>query len=128
MRLESTGYVRRQISVTSLIDVIFLLLLFFMLSSTFSKFADVELSATGGRSTGAQTTVPAFLKLSADRILLNGIEVEKDALAGELERLQADTRLNAVILSVAPTANAQQLVDMLLVLRKLPDINVQIVK
>lgn len=128
MRLESTGYVRRQISVTSLIDVIFLLLLFFMLSSTFSKFADVELSATGGRSTGAQTTVPAFLKLSADRILLNGVEVEKDAIAGELERLQADTRLNAVILSVAPTANAQQLVDMLLVLRKLPDINVQIVK
>ena len=44
MRLESPGYVRRQISVTSLIDVIFLLLLFFMLSSTFSKFADVELS------------------------------------------------------------------------------------
>lgn len=128
MRLESTGYVRRQISVTSLIDVIFLLLLFFMLSSTFSKFADVELSATGGRSTSAQTTVPAFLKLSAGRILLNGVEVEKDALAGELERLQADTQLNAVILSVAPTANAQQLVDMLLVLRKLPDINVQIVK
>ena len=113
---------------TSLIDVIFLLLLFFMLSSTFSKFADVELSATGGRITGAQTTVPAFLKLSAGRILLNGIEVEKDALAGELERLQADTQLNAVILSVATTANAQQLVDMLLVLRKLPDINVQIVK
>lgn len=128
MRLESTGYVRRQISVTSLIDVIFLLLLFFMLSSTFSKFADVELSATGGRSTGTLTTVPAFLKLSAGRILLNGVEVEKDALAGELERLQADTQLNAVILSVAPTANAQQLVDMLLVLRKLPDINVQIVK
>ena len=28
---------------TSLIDVIFLLLLFFMLSSTFSRFAEVEL-------------------------------------------------------------------------------------
>jgi biopolymer transport protein ExbD len=128
MRLESPGYVRRQISVTSLIDVIFLLLLFFMLSSTFSKFADVELSATGSRSTGAQTAVPAFLKLSANRILLNGVEFEKNALAGELERLTVDSRVNAVILSVAPTANAQQLVDMLLVLRKVPDLNVQIVK
>jgi len=128
MRLESPGYVRRQISVTSLIDVIFLLLLFFMLSSTFSKFADVELSATGSRGTGAQTAVPAFLKLSADRILLNGVEFEQRALAGELERLMVDSRINAVILSVAPTANAQQLVDMLLVLRKVPDLNVQIVK
>jgi biopolymer transport protein ExbD len=128
MRLESSGYQRRQISVTSLIDVIFLLLLFFMLSSTFSKFADVELSATGGRSSGAQTVVPAFLKLSANRLLLNGVEFGKDALAGELERLQAATRLNAVILSVDPSANAQQLVDTLLMLRKLPDLNVQIVK
>jgi len=128
MRLESSGYQRRQISVTSLIDVIFLLLLFFMLSSTFSKFADVELSATGGRSSGAQTVVPAFLKLSANRLLLNGVEFGEDALAGELERLQAATRLNAVILSVDPSANAQQLVDTLLMLRKLPDLNVQIVK
>lgn len=128
MRLETSGYKRRQISVTSLIDVIFLLLLFFMLSSTFSKFADVELSASGGQSTAAQTAVPAFLKLSADRVLLNGIEFDKDALAAEIERLQARTRINAIILSVDGTANAQQLVDMLLILRKLPDINVQIVR
>jgi biopolymer transport protein ExbD len=128
MRLESSGYQRRQISVTSLIDVIFLLLLFFMLSSTFSKFADVELSATGRRSSGAQTAVPAFLKLSANRLLLNGVEVGKDTLAGELARLKAATQVNAVIMSVDQSANAQQLVDMLLILRKLPDINVQIVK
>jgi len=113
---------------TSLIDVIFLLLLFFMLSSTFSKFADVELSASGGRSTSAQTAVPAFLKLTADRVLLNGVEFGKDALAGEIERLQASSRVNAVLMSVDETANAQQLVDMLLILRKLPDINVQIVR
>lgn len=113
---------------TSLIDVIFLLLLFFMLSSTFSKFADVELSASGGRSSPAQTTVPAFLKLTADRVLLNGVEFGMDALAGEIERLQASSRINAVLMSVDETANAQQLVDMLLILRKLPDINVQIVR
>jgi biopolymer transport protein ExbD len=33
---------------TSLIDVIFLLLLFFMLSSTFSRFGEVELTAAAG--------------------------------------------------------------------------------
>jgi len=128
MQLESSGYKRRQISVTSLIDVIFLLLLFFMLSSTFSKFADVELSATGGESTVAQSSVPAFLKLSADRLLLNGIEYGEAAIAAEIERLQTTVKVNAIIMSVDETANAQRLVDMLLVLRKLPDINVQIVR
>lgn len=128
MQLETSGYKRRHISVTSLIDVIFLLLLFFMLSSTFSKFADVELDASGGRSTSAQSVIPAFLKLSADRVLLNGIAFEKDTLFSEIERLKGAARINAVILSVDTTANSQQLVDMLLVLRKLPDINVQIVR
>ena len=42
---------------TSLIDVIFLLLLFFMLTSTFSKFAEIELAAAtsgAGAATGAK--------------------------------------------------------------------------
>ena len=128
MRLEASGYQRRQISVTSLIDVIFLLLLFFMLSSTFSRFADVELGASGGQSTSAQASVPAFLKLSGTRVLLNGLEVANEALAGEIERLKASAHINAIIMSVDKSANAQQLVDMLLILRKSPDINVQIVR
>ena len=45
---------------TSLIDVIFLLLLFFMLSSTFSRFAEVEISA------GFEFDVP--VRFDTDRI------------------------------------------------------------
>ncbi len=44
---------RRRISLTPLIDVIFLLLMFFMLSSTFARFADLDVarqSATPGPS------------------------------------------------------------------------------
>lgn len=127
MRLEVSGYRRRQISVTSLIDVIFLLLLFFMLSSTFSRFADVELGAAGGSNSTVQKSVPAFMKLFGNRVLLNGIEFGKDQLAAEIERLKASIHINAIIMSVDDSANAQQLVDMLLILRKSPDLNVQIV-
>jgi len=103
-------------------------LLFFMLSSTFSRFSDVELGASGGQSTSAQASVPAFLKLTGNRVLLNGVEFGKDALAIEIERLKTSAQVNAIILSVDETADSQQLVDMLLVLRKSPDINVQIVR
>ena len=49
---------------TPLIDVIFLLLLFFMLSSTFTRFSDVEMEIGGGG--GGATTVDgaAFLRLA----------------------------------------------------------------
>ena len=128
MRLEASGYRRRQISVTSLIDIIFLLLLFFMLSSTFSRFADVELGASGGGDPARQASVPAFLKLTADRLLLNGSELTSQTLAGEIERLKSESGVNAVILSVDETASSQQLVDTLLVLRRSADISLQIVR
>ena len=112
---------------TSLIDVIFLLLLFFMLSSTFSRFADVELGTAGGSSSAAQKSVPAFVKLSGERVLLNGIEFTQETLTAEIERLKASAHINAVIVAVEDSANAQQLVDMLLVLRKSPGLSVQIV-
>ena len=76
----------------------------------------------------ARSSVPAFLKLSADRLLLNGVAYDQEAIAAELERLQTSGKVNAIIMSVDESANAQRLVDMLLVLRKLPDINVQIVR
>lgn len=113
---------------TSLIDIIFLLLLFFMLSSTFSRFADVELGPSGSGGPTRQESVPAFLKLTADRLLLNGSELTSQTLPGEIERLKSGSGVNSVILSVDETASSQQLVDTLLVLRRSADISLQIVR
>ena len=113
---------------TSLIDIIFLLLLFFMLSSTFSRFADVELGVSGGGNPAAQTSVPAFLKLTASRLLLNGTELSNQTLLSEIQRLKTSVNVNAIILSVDETASSQQLVDTLLVLRRSADISLQIVR
>ena len=113
---------------TSLIDIIFLLLLFFMLSSTFSRFADVELGATGGGNPGAQASKPAFLKLTAERLLLNGTALSKETLPAEIERLRSVSGVNALILSVDDTATSQQLVDVLMIARRSPDLSLQIVR
>lgn len=113
---------------TSLIDVIFLLLLFFMLSSTFSRFADVELGTGGGSAPAAADASPAFVKLSDGRISLNGSALPVEELAAELARQQALHGINALILSVDDTASSQQLVDILLIARKLPGLRLQIVQ
>ncbi|MEL6992710.1 MAG: biopolymer transporter ExbD [Pseudomonadota bacterium] len=110
---------KRAISMTPLVDVIFLLLLFFMLTSTFSKFAEVELSAAsaGGTSPG---TPPIFLQLYPDRLTVNGQTQPLDALI--LDSQEGQTLLVALQSDVT----AQRLTDLLVALRAFPDLDVAV--
>ena len=100
---------------TSLIDVIFLLLLFFMLSSTFSKFGELEIASASGGA-GAQTTPPVFMQLRDDGVSINGTLKETDAAIEELKRLEATGAKN-LILSVRTGPTSQQLVDLMAAIR-----------
>jgi len=106
---------------TSLIDVIFLLLLFFMLSSTFTRFAEVDLTADGpgGAVSGAR---PAFLQLEPDRLRLNGEELALDALPEALRDRLAGAEKLPLLVSLRGGVSAQRLTDLLVVLRRLPEV------
>ncbi|MCX7567413.1 biopolymer transporter ExbD [Sulfitobacter sp. F26169L] len=109
---------------TSLIDVIFLLLLFFMLTSTFSKFAEVELSAAGAGAGAPGDAKPLFLQLGTDSLRLNGRDVTLDTIAGSA---LGDAPKGAVLLvSLGEGVDAQRLTDLLVVLRGLPDLRVSV--
>lgn len=98
-------------SMTPLIDVIFLLLLFFMLSSTFSRFGEIELnSATTGTATSDTPSERMFVQLGADRLTMNGVTVTLDELTDELDSGQ-------VLISQDDDVTAQRLVDLLVRLR-----------
>jgi biopolymer transport protein ExbD len=106
---------------TSLIDVIFLLLLFFMLTSTFSRFAEVPLPLGGsGTVTAEATTPPLFLRIGEEAISLNGQDIAVDSLA-EVITPEGDSP-QPVIVSVTPAASAQRLTDVLVALRSIPNI------
>ena len=77
---------RRRVSLTALIDVVFLLLLFFMLTSTFSTFGEIELSrATGGEAQQEEPSQRVFLQLGSDRLILNGAPVTLEDLSAKIE-------------------------------------------
>ena len=111
---------------TSLIDVIFLLLLFFMLSSTFSKFAEIELRLGGsGGASGPPADRTFFLRLAEGGITLNGQVTQTEGLA---DRLRADgPGPTALIVSVTETAKAQGLADVLAALRGLPNLSLSVI-
>lgn len=123
MPLEISKPRRRSLSLTSLIDVIFLLLLFFMLTSTFSRFGEVELSGAE-RGQGAAEDAPLFLSVDEDTLRLNGDGVGLDRLADAIEGRDA-ARL---LVSLAGDVQSQRLIDVLAVLRGIDGLTVTVLQ
>jgi len=106
------GYRRRRLSLTPLIDVIFLLLLFFMLSSTFTPFAELQVGASG-TGAAAPDTPPMFLRVGEAELSLNGTPVALAAIAAEAQAQSGDD--GALLVSLGPGVTAQRLTDVLVV-------------
>ncbi|UXX82383.1 biopolymer transporter ExbD [Roseovarius pelagicus] len=111
---------RRKLSMTSLIDVIFLLLLFFMLSSTFSKFAELELSAASGGAVITSQTKPLFLQLGPNAIRLNGTDTVLDRLTDLLRDMPESNTPRPLLIALQGDVTSQRLTDLLVVLRGVP--------
>lgn len=118
---------RRHLSMTSLIDVIFLLLLFFMLASTFTRFSELEISNV---SASAQVAVPQQsdamnLIVSPTQLTMDGTTLTDSQLIPAVEwRLKNSDRLN---LSVAGQTTTQRLTDILVMLEPLDGLQVNLV-
>lgn len=107
---------------TSLIDIIFLLLLFFMLTSTFSRFSEVELTAAGASASAASTQPPLFLRLQPEAMTLNGQSVTLAALPDSLTPQADPDQPRTLIVALTPEVTAQRLTDLLIVLRPIQGI------
>jgi biopolymer transport protein ExbD len=121
--VREPGVRRRRLSLTSLIDVIFLLLLFFMLSSTFSRFSDVELASAGGGAPG-DGPPPIFVQLRADALRVNARAVPLDRLGEALAPLiEGEAR---ALVSTGADVTAQRLTDLLVRLRGVERLSVRV--
>lgn len=112
------AYVRkRRLTMTSLIDVIFLLLLFFMLSSTFSREAEfpIDLAASGTQTKESLSDV--LLVINTDQWLLGGEPVVLDQLDEALQQL-GEGRL---LIRLDEQVDAQTLAGVLHLMRQRPE-------
>ena len=113
-RLRITARTRR-LSMTALIDVIFLLLLFFMLTSTFAREGELPLDLAIGGDVTTPRTPPAFVQLRETGLRLDGTEQTLDSLRAELQARGE----GQVLLALGDGITAQSFAEILHLLRGL---------
>lgn len=129
MRIDAAAVRKRKpLSLTSLIDVIFLLLLFFMLTSTFTRFARVEIS--GGPASASAGGKPPDVLIRVDDPAgwrVNGQTLAEEAAIVELARLKEAGAETAVLL-VRGELTSQELVEAVESIRRNTELNLSVAR
>lgn len=101
---------RRRLSLTPLIDVVFLLLVFFMLAARFGAEGAVSLGTTGAGA--AYEGPPRLVSVTPGGLLLNGRPFPLNDLPGALGRLIQD-EADVILLQAEGDVPLQRLVDVI---------------
>lgn len=99
---------RRRPSLTPMIDVVFLLLVFFMLAARFGLDQTIPLPLAG--SAGDWSGPPRLVDIRPDGLALNGAPVAEDALAAALSPLMTNPD-DTIVLRAQGDADLQRLID-----------------
>ena len=118
---------RRRPSLTPMIDVVFLLLIFFMLVARFGvdKVIDINLPSALGQSSQYEGA-PRLVEIKSGNIVsLNGTQIPLDQLSSKLSKLMPSPNALIIVRSSAE-ANTQDLLDVLLYLKSEKIMNVSV--
>ena len=118
---------RRRPSLTPMIDVVFLLLIFFMLVARFGvdKVIDINLPSALGQSSQYEGP-PRLVEIKPGNLVsLNGFDFPLDQLSSKLSQLMPSPNALIIVRSSAE-ANTQDLLDVLLYLKSEKIMNVSV--
>lgn len=105
---------RRRPSLTPMIDVVFLLLVFFLLAARFGSEAQIALRTAAG-GTAEWTGPPRLVDVAPDALGLNGRPVDADTLVASLSRM-IETESDPILIRPDTQASTQRLIDVLALL------------
>lgn len=113
MRIEPLPSRGRRWGLTPLVDVVFLLLVFFMLVSSWQDLRSLELQAPATAGVGAIEGAVLVRVLEDGRLDLNGLRMDLTTLSVQIQAYLSHTPEQQVLVQPADTLPLQRLVDVL---------------
>ncbi|MCB0317811.1 MAG: biopolymer transporter ExbD [Bdellovibrionales bacterium] len=114
MRIESRKRLENLFDLTPLIDVVFLLLIFFMLTSTMMIQEGLDLDLPGSKSSGTVDQSPLVLSIDkSGKLLFKDKELSIDSLQNQLKDIFQINPNEPVVIKSDKTVPVQDLVDIM---------------
>jgi len=114
MQIREKSKKRVIINITSLIDVLFLLLIFFMVSSTFLEQPGMKLDLPKTkRKTAVRVEGYTLFVMSDESIYLNHEKLSMKDLPGRLEKIKEDVEESGIVLQADETVRYGLVVEVM---------------
>ena len=107
---------RRRPSLTPIIDVVFLLLVFFMLASSFNVDKKVNLLSEIISGSSHYDDNPRLIEIKSDKLLINGVEADDNVAIKRLEEITQDLS-QIIIVQVLAGTSTQRMLDVIELLK-----------
>ena len=108
------------ISLTPLIDVVFILLLFFMLATNFDTEHAFAVGAASGSATRARSDSPGKLRrLDEQTLSMDSVVMDEDAVKQELRKRYYEDLAYAVSVTVASGISVQRLLELIALIKQI---------
>jgi len=125
MDFEGRARIHSHLDIAPLIDIVFLLLVFFMLTSTFMVPEAIELELPESKSAQATDTKPIVVALNeTGQIALNGEIIELDQLQSAIKPLIEESADTSITLKSDASTQVQQLLQVMDEIREAGGTNV----
>ena len=102
---------RRKPSLTPMIDVVFLLLVFFMLASRFGQDMEIDLPLSAAADRPYQGA-PRLVEVRPDTVSLNGVSTSLEDLLGQLGTMMLSYS-DAIVVRPREAADLQRVIDVM---------------
>jgi len=107
------------LNLTSLIDVLFILIIFFAVSSTFLEQPGIELKLPEAESSESYTTQKIILYVDkSDNLSLNDQMISTNTMIGEIKKLGEISKENSIVLKADKEVNHGEIIRIMDILRK----------
>ncbi len=114
MQFRVKRYIKPVINIASLVDVLFLLLIFFMVTSAFVEQPNIKLELPATRHSEVSKIDRAVLTIARDgQLFLQDKPVDKQNLEKELRRIILDTGDEVLVLKADKMVSYGEVVDVM---------------